>query len=154
MPELFESFDNGGDVKQKDRLLNSLPEGWQGINTQCQTSDKTLIEIPAGIPFEETIEGQTGWKRPYPYAICQDPEIFESVTVFTYDIHDDEFVDYFDSRTCWSLKKATPYTDASPELLARRKKLLAAEATTPIEPSWIQRTKAQLQDCWELYKKE
>ena len=122
MPELFESFDN---------------------------SETAVI---TGIPFEETIEGQTGWKRPYPKAICQDPEILESVTAFTYDIHDDAFVDYFESRSCWSLRKAAPNSEDSPEILVKRRKILDADAATPVEPAWIQSTKAQLQDCWELYK--
>lgn len=75
------------------------------------------------------------------------------MTEFIYYIHDDDFVDYFESRICWRLKKSTPYSDDSLEVPAWSRKVLDADAATPVEPAWIQNTKAQLQNCWELDKK-
>lgn len=41
-----------------------------------------------------TVTGQTGWRRPGPAYLCQDPNVLRSVRVYTYDGTAPGFADY------------------------------------------------------------
>jgi len=53
----------------------------------------------------KTIEQQTGWKRPCPTMICQEHDVLLSLTDYSFDLDDLEFVQYFRSRTGIALGK-------------------------------------------------
>lgn len=109
-------------------------------------------------PFTE----QTGWKRPYPKAICQDWESLSRVNEFSFDVNNSEFIEYFRCRTgvVWDDHKAwiTTSDDAENWLLNSLdfKYMISQE---PIEFGREREVKVllnrilkgQLQDCWELF---
>lgn len=88
-----------------------------------------------------TIFQQTGWRRSHPQQICQDIEVLERVTDFTFDATNEDFLDYFTSRTGYAWRKA----DCGPE---RMKQIIADQS---INDRWLRIMRAKLQDCWELY---
>jgi hypothetical protein len=103
----------------------------------------------------KTIKEQTGWVRPHPKAICQNPLILLQVTQFHYDLDNDDFVKYFIGRTGVVIKDYTcPRTGnvlPGPECGWEKVKDHWANPTVEIDTvHWIL-TRAKLQDCWELY---
>jgi len=123
-----------------------------------------------------SIYEQTGWKRPFPLQICQDLDALEKVHIFTYDLDDEKFVDYFEERTGLMISFFRPEPgDMDPDgddVVFRNMggKLCGGtlykgsweetwdlnRASTPVPEGmrWVQLTKAQLQDCWELYQND
>jgi hypothetical protein len=87
----------------------------------------------------KTIYEQTGWKRPFPQMICQDPEVLLKITEFDFDLDNEGFIDYFISRTGIMYG----YSD-DPELAEQ---LLMSDDP----PRYQKIVKGRLQDCWELY---
>lgn len=83
-----------------------------------------------------SIERQTGWKRPYPFQICQDSEVLLKVTKFNYDLTDKKFIEYVKSRTGIVLDSINGF-------------LILDSIVTEM---WKKLMKAKIQDCWELYK--
>lgn len=75
-------------------------------------------------------------------AINQDIESLLAISNFSFDINDEKFVEYFQSRTGQMITLCDCGMDNVKKLLIR-----------PPNTSW-KLTKAKLQDCWEIYKNE
>jgi len=116
----------------------------------------------------KTIQQQTGWKRPCPTMICQEHDVLLSLTDYSFDLDDLEFVQYFRSRTGIALGK-----EDKPELSrflltdpdAERWLLESPEYRYQLSGETIpfgkdreiavkreRILKGRLQDCWELYR--
>lgn len=131
----------------------------------------------------KTIEQQTGWKRPIPTMICQELDVLLSISEYSFDLNDPDFVSYFESRTgnMITLEKVTRQGDRIPKTAARweyTKWLLssnAAERWLLESPDYVRTDsgdmvpfgkereqdvnilrirEGKLQDCWELFTRE
>lgn len=93
-----------------------------------------------------TIFEQTGWKRSHPQQICQEIDVLERVSVFTFDPFNEDFLDYVKSRTGGDWRKATGGQQKFKELLA--------DETYQGPGRFFHYIRAKHQDCWELYRAE
>lgn len=116
------------------------------------------------------------YKRPYPTAIVQDPALLLKIKVFNYNLNDPAFVQYFEDRTGYLLKRGKtdqrgheidPNWKLNLELFGNPKKPL----TLPFVKAAVKKhcgpklarnverivsleiTKAKLQDVWMVYKR-
>lgn len=120
----------------------------------------------------KTISQQTGWNRPYPLMICQDHDVLLSITEFSFDMDDQDFLKYFRSRTGLQIGKekkadqkvflltspdAEKWLLESPEYRYQESQFPTSGMTVPFGRDREQAIKvnrimkARFQDCWEIY---
>jgi hypothetical protein len=91
-----------------------------------------------------------GYSLAHPLQICQAPEILEQFTrvhpFFHYDLHDAEFVAYFESRTGYRITQCDCGWPFVRDVLAAP---WFSEAYP--DPVWML-TRAKLQDAWEIWE--
>lgn len=92
-----------------------------------------------------SIEQQTGWKRPYPQMICQDPEVRLAIREFDYDLNNPEFVKYYKSRTGVQIDQfSCPRAWDSFKSVELNPNCIVGE-------THLRLMRGALQDCWELF---
>lgn len=129
----------------------------------------------------KSIQQQTGWTRPFPKQILQDPALLVKVTEYDYDLGDRAFLEYFIGRTgiligCednWELAEKLYFDPDWENWLLTTTELFYAETDdagqyigpgkTKMVPFGEAREdkvrvykilKGRLQDAWELYRAE
>jgi len=118
----------------------------------------------------KTIFQQTGWSRPYPLMICQKHDVLLAITEFSFDMADQDFLNYFRSRTGLQVGKEdnpaqSTFLLTSPDaekwlLESPEYRYLQSGRTVPFGKEREQAVKVRriikgrLQDCWELYTSE
>jgi|GEM_PF-2596851 len=114
------------------------------------------------LPSEATMLQQTGWKRPFPHALCQDEKVLLQVKTFTFDLRNPDFGQYLYERTGMDHESADCGFDRALELLlcsdeAFRNTVRRSDGQ-PVKEADItgllhtrQLEKARIQDCWELF---
>jgi len=107
-----------------------------------ETTEPFAVEV---VNTATSIEEQTGWKRPSCYMICQEPEVLEKVTQFSYDLDNELFVGYFQARTGIIISQCDCGWESTKQEYAPNNKVFLGHQII---------TKARLQDCWELFCKE
>ena len=120
------------------------------------------------LPSEATMLQQTGWKRPFHHALCQDETVLLQVKTFTFDLRNPEFGQYLYERTGMDHESADCGFDRALELLlCSDEAFRAAIHSSDAEPGMIRRPmpkhkipgllhtrqleKGKIQDCWELF---
>lgn len=101
------------------------------------------MEVTTQAPAK-SVKEQTGWQRPRLHEICQNDRALNRIREFDFDIHDKEFVAYFEARTGQKITRC----ECGWEYVAN---FLANPGCPPLDSSW-KRTRARLQDCWEVWK--
>lgn len=122
------------------------------------------------IPKLDAFELVTGWRRPYPLAVCTDTEALARVEVPTFDLTNIDFQAYVLARLGWSpvvtAGKVTVQAQArfyrmTDEQMRQHPWCTVAlsgyhytpeEVSLQIQCSRI--TRGHLEDCWALYQKE
>jgi hypothetical protein len=114
-----------------------------------------------------TIYEQTGWSRgPLPVSICNDGEVLERITEYSFDLNNREFVEYFTDRTGYDIlragcgwdKKRALILDADDSVRAQLQSEADAKAKakesrkfSSYNERWRRVERGMLQDCWELW---
>jgi len=123
-----------------------------------------------------SIEAQTGWRRPYPKQILQDSDVLLKITEYDFDLNDREFVKYFISRTgilvgsesnpklarflltdpsAENWMRESPdfqFVSEAPGSFGKRQAMTIEDREDRVRFNRI--IKGRLQDAWELYKTE
>lgn len=102
--------------------------------------------------------------------ICQDEDVLDRVTEFDFDLNDDRFVQYYKDRTGIDLKSATipwgrmvwlltsekaeDWLRNSTDCIYQGSKKTVPFAAREVFVNINRRSRARLQDCWELYRRE
>lgn len=117
------------------------------------------------------------YKRPFPLMIVQDPALLLKIESFDYDLSDPDFVEYFENRTGYLLKRISfnqrgeevdpnwafnleLFGDPKKPLTLGRVKKIACKHFGKKKADLIDRivfleiTKAKLQDAYEIYRRE
>lgn len=119
-----------------------------------------------------TIQEQTGWKRPFPSAICQDFDVRRSVTEYDFDLHDAGFRRYCEARGVLHLAGVRRRFAFTADHLATKARFLelfgvVIQNKQPGKPAYVfsaremdthwrimLAAKGAFQDAWELFKGE
>jgi len=97
---------------------------------------------------EKSIEQQTGWKRPHPFMILQEPALLVKITKFNYDLEDMQFVRYFESRTGIRITACECGWEEVKKHWANH------NLDLKVDTAHWSGTRARIQDCWEIYNSE